>query len=470
MEDELEDKILYQTYVSHMKIMSKIIWGFPLNFSPITYSNNILRMLRIYMLKPEIIICGTVILLIFFYMQAVDIWSRNLLGRLQYTINKNGRNKVDKLSFFGGGDAEKSWQMKIGHIAAYAIQGRRPKMEDRFVINDNINNTGVGLFAVFDGHGGEFAANYAKEKLMQSLYDKVVEIKDLVSGKKQMRKEEPPAEEEEKKIEKPKTPTLVERRKSFKKTISTTDECDQSKGKEITDPELLDKLSNISRPITREVKAGKVSMVKKIEATDYFDKSGIVNYGKLITDEVLAADHSLLEAAKKNFDVAGTTALIAILEGSKLIVGNVGDSRGVMCDGRGNAIPLSFDHKPQQMRERKRIKEAGGFVTFNGVWRVAGILATSRALGDYPLKDKKFVIADPDILTFELKDHKPMFVILASDGLWDTFTNDEAVSFIKERLHEPDFGAKSLTLQSYHRGSLDNITVIIINFKERDVE
>lgn len=115
------------------------------------------------------------------------------------------------------------------------------------------------------------------------------------------------------------------------------------------------------------------------------------------------------------------------------------------------------------MRERKRIKEAGGFITFNGVWRVAGILATSRALGDYPLKDKRLVIADPDILTFNLSDHKPQFLILASDGLWDTFSNEEAVSFIKERLGEPHFGAKSITLQAYFRGSLDNITVIVIN-------
>lgn len=28
---------------------------------------------------------------------------------------------------------------------------------------------------------------------------------------------------------------------------------------------------------------------------------------------------------------------------------NVGDSRGVMCDKKGNAIPISFDHKPQQV-------------------------------------------------------------------------------------------------------------------------
>jgi len=59
-----------------------------------------------------------------------------------------------------------------------------------------------------------------------------------------------------------------------------------------------------------------------------------------------------------------------------------------MYDWRGIAIPLSFDHKPQQVRERKRIHDAGGFIAFRGVWRVAGVLATSRALGDYPLKDK----------------------------------------------------------------------------------
>lgn len=43
----------------------------------------------------------------------------------------------------------------------------------------------------------------------------------------------------------------------------------------------------------------------------------------------------------------------------ELTVGNVGDSRGVLCDKDGNAIPLSYDHKPYQLKERKRIKKAG---------------------------------------------------------------------------------------------------------------
>ena len=60
---------------------------------------------------------------------------------------------------------------------------------------------------------------------------------------------------------------------------------------------------------------------------------------------------------------------------------------------------------------------------------------------------------------------RPNFLVLASDGLWDTFSNEEAVAFVREHLNEPQFGAKALALQSYYRGSVDNITVLIIVFK-----
>lgn len=60
----------------------------------------------------------------------------------------------------------------------------------------------------------------------------------------------------------------------------------------------------------------------------------------------------------------GTTCLIALLSDKELTVANVGDSRGVLCDKDGNAIPLSHDHKPYQLKERKRIKRAGESLTF----------------------------------------------------------------------------------------------------------
>jgi len=42
----------------------------------------------------------------------------------------------------------------------------------------------------------------------------------------------------------------------------------------------------------------------------------------------------------------GTTLLMTILDDRSFWVANVGDSRGVLCNSRGDTIPLSYDHKP----------------------------------------------------------------------------------------------------------------------------
>lgn len=69
------------------------------------------------------------------------------------------------------------------------------------------------------------------------------------------------------------------------------------------------------------------------------------------------------------------------------------------------------------------------------------------------------------ISLFPISLVRPKFLILASDGLWDKFTNEEAVKYIKDRLHGPYFGAKAIALESYRRGSEDNITVLVIVFR-----
>jgi protein phosphatase 1L len=63
-----------------------------------------------------------------------------------------------------------------------------------------------------------------------------------------------------------------------------------------------------------------------------------------------------------------------------------------------------------------------------------------------------------------------LYIFTASDGLFDTFTNEEVVGFIRERLDEPFFGAKSITIESYLRGSVDNITVLVVVFKNGKYE
>lgn len=114
-----------------------------------------------------------------------------------------------------------------------------------------------------------------------------------------------------------------------------------------------------------------------------------------------------------------------------------------------------------------RIEKAGGFVTYFGVWRVNGILATSRALGDSGLKHNHVVSPEPDVRTFSMAEHRPLFMILATDGLWDVFSNDEAVRFLHSHLNENDFGAKSLANEAFARGSMDNVSVIVVNFSAR---
>ena len=56
-----------------------------------------------------------------------------------------------------------------------------------FIIEENINNnTGISFFAVFDGHGGEFAADFAKDILVKNIYNKVIETTKLLSAQKHL--------------------------------------------------------------------------------------------------------------------------------------------------------------------------------------------------------------------------------------------------------------------------------------------
>ncbi|XP_076139050.1 protein phosphatase, Mg2+/Mn2+ dependent, 1Lb isoform X2 [Alosa pseudoharengus] len=204
---------------------------------------------------------------------------------------------------------------------------------------------------------------------------------------------------------------------------------------------------------------------QQLQAYEREKENSVLSYQTILEKQILNLDKEMIDKLSEKYDEAGTTCLVALLSDKQLTVANVGDSRGVLCDKDGNTIALSHDHKPYQLRERKRIKQAGGFISFNGSWRVQGILAMSRSLGDYPLKNLNVIVPDPDVLTFDLDKLQPQFMILASDGLWDAFSNEEAVRFVRERLNEPHFGAKSIVLQAFYRGCPDNITVMVVKFK-----
>ncbi|GAB2284484.1 hypothetical protein Dimus_018936 [Dionaea muscipula] len=170
-------------------------------------------------------------------------------------------------------------------------------------------------------------------------------------------------------------------------------------------------------------------------------------------------DTTILEKSR-DLGRGGSTAVTAILiNGEKLVVANIGDSRAVLCR-KGIAKQLSVDHEPS--KERKDIEERGGFVlTLAGdVARVDGQLAVARAFGDKSLKGH--LSSEPDVTT-EMIDDETEFILLASDGIWHVMSNQEAIDCIKD-IEEPEAAAKHLIQEALSRKSRDDISVIVVRF------
>jgi len=177
----------------------------------------------------------------------------------------------------------------------------------------------------------------------------------------------------------------------------------------------------------------------------------------------------------------GSTATTALLLGDRLYCSNTGDSRTMLCRNF-NAVPLTTDHKPSREDEASRIRAAGGFVISN---RVMGELAVSRAFGDADFKkglgdaelegeaageagpswDQPLIIAEPDIEVTSIKK-SDQFLLLACDGLFDVFSYDEIVTFVRANMEEHgdcQRCCQNLTYEAIKkRNSRDNVSVILI--------
>ena len=81
---------------------------------------------------------------------------------------------------------------------------------------------------------------------------------------------------------------------------------------------------------------------------------------------------------------AGCTACVCLITQEHIFCSNSGDSRAILVNKAGKVTELSHDHKPDDPGEMKRIKAGGGFVDDG---RVQGIIAVSRAIGDWEYKN-----------------------------------------------------------------------------------
>lgn len=188
-----------------------------------------------------------------------------------------------------------------------------------------------------------------------------------------------------------------------------------------------------------------------------------------IKEMFLECDQALISNTKKiSVYGSGSTAVSLIFAENGIYAGSVGDSRAILAtlpaDNRElpklkktsgfksefkpsrylEPIQLTIDQKPNLETELKRILAHGGVVSkatntvgepygpyrvFQKSKPIPG-LAMSRSLGDVAAKQVG-VIADPIVEFFPLVNFKDQFIVIASDGVWDTIENNDVVNFVE---------------------------------------
>ncbi|KAL5561344.1 hypothetical protein UlMin_031091 [Ulmus minor] len=179
-----------------------------------------------------------------------------------------------------------------------------------------------------------------------------------------------------------------------------------------------------------------------------------------------ATEEEFLRLVKTNFPArpqiasVGSCCLVGAIANDVLYVANCGDSRAVLgrrvSQSRKSTVVaerLSTDHNVGVEEVRKEVEalhpDDSHIVVYNrGVWRIKGIIQVSRSIGDLYLKKPEFLrdqisyqfgntiplkrpvmTAEPSILIRDLTQ-EDLFLIFASDGLWEQLSDQEAVEIV----------------------------------------
>ena len=150
-----------------------------------------------------------------------------------------------------------------------------------------------------------------------------------------------------------------------------------------------------------------------------------------------------------DYELSGTCAICVLIVDNKMFAINVGDSRCVLGQRKGGddkktgekiCLEMSIDQKPTRDDEKKRIQEKGGEVSekipgaprvFRKNDEVPG-LAVARSIGDI-VAHEVGVSCEPEVFEKEL-DSDDHFIVIGSDGIWDSMSSCEVVGFIFQKL------------------------------------
>ncbi len=163
------------------------------------------------------------------------------------------------------------------------------------------------------------------------------------------------------------------------------------------------------------------------------------------------ANASVREAARATdaLNGMGTTLVCACLDGSRIVIGNVGDSRAYFMR-QGMCFQVTQDHSfiGEQLRQGRMTPETAAASEFQSV--------ITRAIGVAEKVEPDFYAA-----ALEVGD----LVLLASDGLTRYIDADEIASMMANQPQLPAI-CDALIDKAKERGGADNITVLILRAVE----
>jgi len=344
--------------------------------------------------------------------------------------------------------------------AVSEMQGWRSHMEDEHALNPNLASNRQQamllkdhhLFAVFDGHGGDFASKFCGEHFV---------------------------------------PTLTAQR-NWQAYLTLSSEGNQSrdtvKGLRLLKSALTSTFLELDDKLIEAERKIRLGQLSKLESLVY-SLGGDIGHaifqcGTQDHDKIMNFDRKISQTMPTAIPLerSGSTCVVVLVTPSHIICANAGDSRAILSK-KDEVLPLSFDHKPSNDVELTRIENDGGFVRDG---RVDGDLALSRSFGDFgykfcnakknsmsvpPTKGQKEyrVTVYPDILVYVREPSNDQFMVLACDGIWDRLTNKDCSDLVRSLVYrdgETDVGlmCEEVIDTALELDSRDNMTCCIVMF------
>lgn len=326
-------------------------------------------------------------------------------------------------------DEDENEEMRFG---VSEMQGWRKSMEDAHITRLELESPEKSLFAVFDGHGGKEVALFCKRHFARTLID----LPEYKAGDYPAALKRCFLKMDELLCDKKYSGQLIRmQNEMYAASDSEDEEEDASATASAVAAGALVANADTAAGSKAAMEASVKTQMDAAEAKGTLSREEAVELMlKMFKLKKMGED----DTGAKSVSDAGCTSVVALLVGKELFVANAGDSRCVVSSKGGTAVAMSFDHKPNDVKELARIEAAGGYV--NDVGRINGNLNLSRCIGDLKFKEsdhlppeEQIITADPDILHRTIK-HDDEFLLLACDGIWDVKTNQTAIDFIRPKL------------------------------------